>query len=288
MSDMKHPCQISIKSMPFVSEAGSGKALKLHPHVDRTVKFNVLIYLAEGCMEIIEDGVQYRLTPGNLFFLKSGVHHWGEKPFELGSSWYYVHFYAPSVPEHFLPLETIGYPNSRETDPDNYDVYIELPKMSALHKSDIIIDKIIRLASSSTDDVLERNLLLWEILKRCYEENSGQRDNHPMTKRMKMITDYLDEHYFEKIKQSTFEALVGLSYKYISVFFKDNTGLTIKDYQTRLRIQKAMELLGETGLSIGEIATEIGYGDVYYFSRIFKVETGTAPTEFRKNYRPKI
>lgn len=289
MSDVKHPCRISLKSMPFVSEAGSGKAIVPHPHVDRTVEFNVLIYLVEGRMEIIEDGIPYLLLPGTLFFLKKGIHHWGEKPFELGSSWYYVHFYTDSVPDNFMPLKmVVDYPVNLPSDPEQYNVYLEVPKISTLHKGDGLIDKIVRLTSLDSQDVLERSLLMWEILKRSYEEFYGQFANDPLMIRMKILTDYLEEHFSEKTDQATIEDLVGLSYKYICVFFKENTGMTIKAYQTRLRIQKAMKLLGETGLSIGEIAIEIGYLDIYYFSRIFKIETGVSPSDFRKNYRPRI
>lgn len=87
-----HNVRIPCNCLPLVGEADYGRALRTMIHCDRTAPFHVMIYLLKGGMEIVEDGVCHKLTPGTLFFLKSGVHHWGEKPFLNGSAWYYVHF----------------------------------------------------------------------------------------------------------------------------------------------------------------------------------------------------
>jgi len=54
-------------------------------HADRTVLFNVLIYVKCGQITVTEDA-------GELLFLKSGVHHYGKKQIKAGTSWYYIHF----------------------------------------------------------------------------------------------------------------------------------------------------------------------------------------------------
>lgn len=102
---MEHLLKIPCTSMPFVCEADYSVTLTPMIHMDRTAPFHVAIYLLQGSMEIIEDGIPYRIMPDQIFFLKSGVHHWGEKPFETGSSWYYAHFYcdAPSSCMEELP-----------------------------------------------------------------------------------------------------------------------------------------------------------------------------------------
>jgi len=64
--------------MPFVCEADRCAAGENEIHIDRTFDCNVAILLLKGSMEIIEDGVPYRLAAGDLFFLKGGVHHWGK------------------------------------------------------------------------------------------------------------------------------------------------------------------------------------------------------------------
>lgn len=74
---MEHLLKIPCTSMPFVCEADYSVTLTPMIHVDRTAPFHVAIYLLQGSMEIIEDGISYRIMPDQIFFLKSGVHHWG-------------------------------------------------------------------------------------------------------------------------------------------------------------------------------------------------------------------
>jgi two-component system response regulator YesN len=53
---------------------------------------------------------------------------------------------------------------------------------------------------------------------------------------------------------------------------------------TRVRIEKAMELLKISDMKVYEISEEIGYNDPHYFSLIFKKISGNTPSEFRERY----
>ncbi|MBM6995313.1 AraC family transcriptional regulator [Paenibacillus sp. DXFW5] len=62
--------------------------------------------------------------------------------------------------------------------------------------------------------------------------------------------------------------------------FKARTGLSPKQYLTKVRIDKAKELL--TGsLTVDQIASSVGFNDALYFSRQFKKSTGMSPSEYR-------
>ena len=56
-------------------------------------------------------------------------------------------------------------------------------------------------------------------------------------------------------------------------------------YLLNLRLQNARRLLAETNLPVGEIATQTGFQDMFYFSRRFKSETKLTPTQYRRQYR---
>ncbi len=66
--------------------------------------------------------------------------------------------------------------------------------------------------------------------------------------------------------------------------FKQYTGLTPLQYITSIRINKAKELLQVSNYSIQEIAGIVGYQDPLYFSRIFKKQTGHAPSKFQGGF----
>jgi len=64
--------------------------------------------------------------------------------------------------------------------------------------------------------------------------------------------------------------------------FRKATGQTPIEYLLRLRIQKAMELLRNSSLSITEIALEVGFNDSNYFTRQFRRVLGETPRSFRR------
>ena len=64
--------------------------------------------------------------------------------------------------------------------------------------------------------------------------------------------------------------------------FKKHTGVSPGEYIIAQRISVACRLLAQTDMSVSAIAADIGYGDQYYFSRIFKKKMGMAPLKYRK------
>lgn len=78
---------------------------------------------------------------------------------------------------------------------------------------------------------------------------------------------------------------VGVSSSYLSTLFKKETGLTITQYVTQIRIHKAKQLLEGTHLQVQAVAQHCGMVDRHYFSRIFKKETGMTPNQYRKSAR---
>lgn len=76
-------------------------------------------------------------------------------------------------------------------------------------------------------------------------------------------------------------AELNMSYTWFRRMFRQYTGLAPAQYITQLKIQKARELLSVTAMPIKEIALELGYESIDYFSTLFKKQTGTTPGQFR-------
>lgn len=105
------------------------------------------------------------------------------------------------------------------------------------------------------------------------------------TKILKAIKDYVAENYQQQITLDDVAKQVYLSASYFGVFFKKETGELFSQYLTRVRMDKAKELLKDYNFSIKEIANKVGYKDLRNFSKLFKAQVGITPTEFRKLYR---
>lgn len=97
------------------------------------------------------------------------------------------------------------------------------------------------------------------------------------------MKDYILEHYRERVTKELLGEYIGVSPNYAAALFRRATGQTISDYVHATRIKKAMYLLADSLLTVGEISDLLGYRDVSYFHRLFKRSTGKNPSEFMKD-----
>lgn len=285
---MEHLLKIPCAVMPFVSEADYSVTLAPMIHADRTAPFHVAIYLLQGSMEIIEDGIPYRIMPDQVFFLKSGIHHWGNRSFEIGSSWYYAHFYcdAPSSCMEELP-RGIYYDERISLKPSEKDRYfITLPKLINCEEKTQIKRNFEKMIEAHIHgNIPQTSVRLWQIFLECAQ---NAQDDKVSNGYVEQIQNYVRQHYIDGFTSAQIQEACGLSYKYTGTLFKEVTGQTIKEYQCALRLRKAEQLLKETNKSIAEIAQLTGFSDVFYFSKIFHRKKGCPPGEYRKTYIPGI
>lgn len=283
----KHLLKIPCNAMPFICEADYSISLGTMIHADRIVPFHVAIYLLQGSMEIIEDGIAYQILPHQLFFLKSNVRHWGKKSFEPGSAWYYAHFYCedPASQMEELP-KGVYYDTKVCLDRKANEKYILLPKLTDCSEHKHIKKDFEKMIDAHVHgNIPQASVRLWQIFLEC--ARSAQ-DDSVGSGYVQQIQEYIRTHYIEGFSSQEIEDVSGLSYKYAGTLFKEATGQTIKEYQCTLRLRKAEQLLKETNQPIAEIAQLIGFSDVFYFSKIFHREKGCSPSEYRRTYVPGI
>lgn len=74
--------------------------------------------------------------------------------------------------------------------------------------------------------------------------------------------------------------LAGLSPAYLSKIFKAYTGISLKEYMTRIRLERAMHLLTETSMNVSQVSDALGYSSVFLFSKQFKSQFGAPPSAY--------
>ena len=93
---------------------------------------------------------------------------------------------------------------------------------------------------------------------------------------------YIGEHYHEpNIGVAAIAQHLGISEGHLSHTFKKETDYTLLNYLTRYRIHRAMELLRDCRLKVYEVAEQVGYRDIAYFSATFKRWVGMSPSEYQ-------
>ncbi|MFS0724320.1 helix-turn-helix domain-containing protein [Paenibacillus sp. 1P07SE] len=94
---------------------------------------------------------------------------------------------------------------------------------------------------------------------------------------------YVLTHLGEKISMDAIARQVGLNPTHFSRVFKLDTGSTFIEYVTRVKMERACELLDQSNLSVVEIADKLGYDNPSYFIKLFRNLTGKSPAEYRKS-----
>lgn len=96
------------------------------------------------------------------------------------------------------------------------------------------------------------------------------------------IKEFIRQNYRnESLSIKSVSDHVNRSAPYVCTLFKTETGLTLNQYITGYRIEKAQELLADPRYKITDVASRVGYNDVNYFGKIFKKITNFSPSEFR-------
>jgi two-component system, response regulator YesN len=95
------------------------------------------------------------------------------------------------------------------------------------------------------------------------------------------IRSLIEERYAENLTVVDIAEGVYLSATYVSLLYKQETGETLFEYLTKVRINKAKELLRDPRNKFYEISNAVGYTDPSHFSKLFKKMTGFTPSAYR-------
>lgn len=96
---------------------------------------------------------------------------------------------------------------------------------------------------------------------------------------------YIQQHLYEALSVSSISQAIHVSSNYLSVLFKEETGLPLARYVIRERIREAKRLLRSTDDSLLTISNKLHFSSQSHFSQAFKQTTGETPTHYRQSHR---
>lgn len=161
-------------------------------------------------------------------------------------------------------------------------------------------DHVIRSLSSALETVeLEHDIRCAEALRRAITVrlvglqsetrvvNSPRSDPHgrqirALQKwRLKRVMDYVDEHLSSRLTLLDLAEVAGLSRMHFASQFRAATGLRPHEFLLKRRIQRSEELLRDSGMTIAEIAVNVGFQTQAHFTTVFKRFVGFTPRQWR-------
>ena len=120
-----------------------------------------------------------------------------------------------------------------------------------------------------------------EVFDALQELNSSSGQRQGM-----LAMDYIQKNYMDPcLSLNSICSYLNISTSYFSTIFKEMTGETFIEVLTRVRMEKAKELLENTTMKNYEIAEKVGFSDPHYFGISFKKITGKTPTEYAREKR---
>jgi AraC family transcriptional regulator len=98
---------------------------------------------------------------------------------------------------------------------------------------------------------------------------------------VRRLHEHIDNNIDQRISVETLAKLANLSVCYFVRAFKQSVGLTPHDYLIRRRVERTMELLSGTDMSLSEIALAAGFADQSHCARRFRQHVGMSPRDYR-------
>jgi AraC-like DNA-binding protein len=228
----------------------------------------VIVYLVRGSAIVTHDQQQFEFNPGDLFFRPPGIPHYVVRPqphqwlsFAVALS---CDVYESLKQFHVLPDElTIVHAGIG-------DAYLNPCKQLA---------RQIQLGQHQQPRTLLYQILGWLEAVSGLSDMSEAQPGIPA--KIRQAAGRLTQAYDQPIDLQYLAEHLGMGYEHFRKVFTRYMGKSPMAYRITHRIHHAQNRLLETEVSISELAEQLGYADVYTFSRQFKQITGQSPTAYR-------
>ena len=145
--------------------------------------------------------------------------------------------------------------------------------------SDIFIQQL-----EEISEINEIDKLLEEALCTFAEKVLRVREQR-YSKTITTCQNYIFKHLYEEISHVELAKVVELNPNYLSVLFKKEVGLSVREYIQRVRTDEAKNLLLYTSTPLSEICSWLNFTDQSYFTKVFKKFEGVTPKQYRERKR---
>ena len=262
----------------YVSKVKMLKEGAYHDH-----DFAELAYILSGKGKYLIEGKEFEVEAGDLIICNPGVKHTHIVTNQKEPT---IEFISGFTDFHFKNM----FPNSIELPENRYILHTaaELKQEISMHCYAMIAERESNQAGRyfmlKTHLMQLLLLVMREIAEVVNTEQKGCNfESYNKSYAVNRIINYLNENYEHKISLEQIAHNMYLSPVYISKIFKEETGESPINYLIKIRLEKAKDiLLNSDSNSIKNIANQVGYDDVYHFSKLFKKYYGISPLYYKK------
>ncbi|OME84165.1 hypothetical protein BK120_12985 [Paenibacillus sp. FSL A5-0031] len=136
--------------------------------------------------------------------------------------------------------------------------------------------------SNRIQNSYQASSLIYRLMMELLQSSTlQQQEKMNWPQQIKQATTYMEAEFHRLQSLDDVAAAAGLSKYYFTRMFTKTTGMSPMDFVTKLRIEKAVQLLRSSSLTVEEIAHTVGYSSGSYFSKVFRSRVGFPPADFR-------
>lgn len=229
-----------------------------------------IIFALAGEGEVLNDGVQIRLMPGEASVINSNAIH--DVATAAGFTYYYLIVDRSFCLANYFDTNRITFRTERIVDPYLTECFTRLGEEYEKDPA----------SPFRTQKIRALILSVMAHLCTAYCRTGGTRTDSRLQSSVKQAIGYIRSHLdspdlsLDEITQA-----VGISKYYFVRKFQQITGYTCVNYINLMRCEKAKKLLAEGRLDAGEVGKLCGFNSHSYFSNVFRGITGVSPKEFR-------
>lgn len=99
---------------------------------------------------------------------------------------------------------------------------------------------------------------------------------------VRRVMEFIEGRLREGLAVASIARAAGMSRSHLCRTFKQVTGVSVKRFLTRRRLQLAKALLRQRAMTIRQVAWEVGYRDLGHFDRVFRRSEGQTPSRYRR------
>ncbi|MBV9268963.1 MAG: helix-turn-helix transcriptional regulator [Acidobacteriaceae bacterium] len=144
------------------------------------------------------------------------------------------------------------------------------------------------LEAGNPNGKLQAETLMLSLAANLFEQHSGVRlpaFAYAGPGRISRVVDYIRSHLETPLALAELAGIAGLSQWHFCVAFRRATNTSPRQFVVSQRIQRAVALLGESPMTVTEIAFDLGFSGQAHFSSSFIKHTGVSPSAYRARFR---
>lgn len=296
--------QINLNELLKILLLGKETLIPPKTHLTRKLNEYVLYVITNGSLRLSVNSGMITLLPGDIYLFDRDDF---QMPIESRfCEYYYIHFSSDYI--HTFELSEEKYSENLK---EKHELSIRTDAFSV--KCYDFLNVIIRQASHIYDselfetitETLQKNImnaahkepekrfelssavgLIFLKLESSYIPKSCETLSRPEKTydTVRKIAEYIERNCAEPISGNDIERNFFLTFNYSNRIFKRVMGCTIFKYRNIVRIQYAKAKLRGSNISICDIASELGFENAHYFSRVFSQIEGLSPSDYKRKF----